>query len=98
MAPTKKKVVLRAFAHKAPDWAKVRSTIQVGYTTARVGPRAVIISRPRHPKPGEFTDKTEVVLETVTVRFNEDGTSSVRINVSTFAEGAFPKFDGEVEF
>lgn len=92
---TKKKLVLRPYAHTPPPGFKIRTTLEVGYTTIQAGPRCVIISKPRNVREGEFegpyqNKDTEAVLDTITVTFDDEDRVTIKSSVTTFGKGCAP--------
>ncbi len=95
MAAKRKKLVLRPYAHPPPAWAKVRTTLEIGYTTIQAGPRCVIITKPRNVREGELDEMvghadTEAFLDTITVSFDDEDRVTIKSSCSSFSKGTAP--------
>lgn len=94
MAAKKKKLVLRPYAHPPPAWAKIRTTLELGYTTVQAGPRCIIISKPRNVRDGEeVNDDTEAMLDTITVSFDDEDRVTIKSSCMSFGKGTAPTTD-----
>lgn len=89
MVKSAKKPKLRAMMNAHNERTRVR--VVAGYLTADVGPRAVVISKPRHATEedramvGHADD--EGALDTVIVRFGDDGKVTIESHVMSMGKG-----------
>lgn len=87
--PARKKVKL--YPYMARHNERTRVQVIAGYLTADVGPRTVVISKMREATDedraleGHAKDKT--VLDTVIIRFDENGKVTIKSHVTTMGEG-----------
>lgn len=68
-----------------------RITVVAGYTTVEVGPRAVVITKPRASTEEERSRTghadTEAMLDTVIVRFEAEDRVVIKSHVTSLARG-----------
>ena len=70
---------------------KTRISVVAGRTTVEVGPRAIVITKPRYATEEERSRQghrdTEAMLDTIIVRFEDDDRVVIKSHVTSLAKG-----------
>jgi hypothetical protein len=86
---SKRKTPLKAMTTTHRE--STRISIVAGYTTVEVGPRAVVITKPRYATEEERSRQghkdTEAMLDTIIVRFEEGDRVVIKSHVTALAKG-----------